>query len=212
MSTSLVIVGCGGFGRELFSIVCALNVAGADWTVEGFADDHPSAADLDAVAELGSSVVATVAELAMRTVAFHAVLGIGSAAVRSSIADRLNQTPITYPVLVHPHASVGQRVDLAPGTVIAAGARLSTQITVGRHVHIDQNATVGHDCVIGDFARLNPQACVSGSVVLGRGALVGAHATVLQGLHVGDDAVVGAGAVVVRDVAPNATVKGVPAR
>jgi serine acetyltransferase len=79
-------------------------------------------------------------------------------------------------------------------------------------VHIDQNATIGHDTTIGAFSRLNPQACVSGSVKIADGVLVGASATVLQGLSVAARATVGAGSVVVRDVAADSTVKGVPAK
>jgi acetyltransferase-like isoleucine patch superfamily enzyme len=40
---------------------------------------------------------------------------------------------------------------------------------------------------------------------------VGIGATVIQGVTIGDRAVVGAGAVVIRDVAPDTTVVGVPA-
>jgi acetyltransferase-like isoleucine patch superfamily enzyme len=83
---------------------------------------------------------------------------------------------------------------------------------VGRHVHIDQNATVGHDSVLADYCRLNPQACISGSVEVGFAAVIGANATVLQGMSIGNNAIVGAGACVVKDVPPNAVVKGVPAR
>lgn len=212
MGASLVIIGCGGFGREVFGIVAAVNAAGGDWTVEGFIDDGPSLHDQKAVAALGSVILGTVADLASRAEPRHAVVAIGSPAARRHITDKLAGTYVSYLSLVHPDATVGADVTLGPGTVVAAGARLSTAISVGRHVHIDQNATVGHDTLVGDFVRLNPQACISGSVVIDDSALIGASATVLQGLRVGASAIVGAGAVVVRDVEPGHTVKGIPAR
>ena len=79
-------------------------------------------------------------------------------------------------------------------------------------MHVDQNATVGHDSVIADFARLNPQSCISGNVTVGEAVVVGANATILQGLSVGARALVGAGAVVTRSVPADSVVKGVPAR
>lgn len=161
---------------------------------------------------LGSRIVGSVADLMKRTEPFSAVLAVGSASARRTIADLLSQSPVTFPVLVHPDATMGHDVRLAEGVVVAAGVRLSTNIDVGRHVHIDQNVVVGHDCSLEDFSRLNPQACVSGDVTIGRGALIGANATILQGLDLGDDAIVGAGAVVAHTVLAATTVKGVPAR
>lgn len=212
MTTNLVIIGCGGFGREVFGIVAAVNAAGGNWTVDGFVDDNPSPHDLKAVAALGSLLLGTVDDLIKRGDPANVVVAIGSSSARVHVTGKLAGVDISYPTLIHPDATVGADVSLGPGTVIAAGARLSTAISVGRHVHIDQNATVGHDTVIGNFARLNPQACISGSVTIGEHVLIGASATVLQGLLVGVNAIVGAGAVVVGHVDASQTVKGVPAR
>jgi len=212
MTAPLFIVGAGGFGREVFGIIEALQASGSVDHPVGFIDDNPSPADLERVDVLGSKVVGSVDNLLTRTEPFRAVLAIGSASARVGIASRLAHSPVTYPVLVHPDTTIGCDVRLAEGVVIAAGSRLSTNIQVGKHVHIDQNAVVGHDCNLGNYSRLNPQACISGTVTIGRGALIGANATVLPGLNVGDDAIVGAGAVAVEDVGPATTVKGVPAR
>jgi sugar O-acyltransferase (sialic acid O-acetyltransferase NeuD family) len=208
----LVIVGCGGFGREVFSIVQALNDKGAEWSIAGFADDSPSPEAIGQVRALGSTVLGTVSELGESRTRYWAILAVGTPSTRAAIHQRLGNAPLSYPTLVHPASTLGQLVQLGEGSVVAPGARLSTNIRIGRHVHLDQNVTIGHDTTVGDFARINPQACVSGSVRIGERALVGANATVLQGLAVGADAVVGASACVVRDVHFGSTVKGVPAR
>jgi maltose O-acetyltransferase len=49
-------------------------------------------------------------------------------------------------------------------------------------------------------------------IVIGRNVWIGGGAIILPGVCVGDNAVIGAGAVVTRDVAPDATVVGNPAR
>ncbi|MBD3782260.1 MAG: acetyltransferase [Micrococcales bacterium] len=205
----LFVVGVGGFGREVAAIISAIGELGP---VEGFVDDAPSEQDRQRVRELGLDVVETVRGLAARRSPCSVVIAIGSNTARKAVEGALSGAPVAYPVVVHPDTTVGARVSLAPGVVLAPGVRLSTNITVGRHVHIDQNAVVGHDSELGDFVRVNPNGCVSGAVTLGPGALVGASATILQGRTVGSHAVVGAGAVVTRDVLPDVVVKGVPAR
>lgn len=212
MTTPLFIIGAGGFGREVFSIIEALESSGSVPHPTGFIDDAPSDADLERLDALGAQVVGTVEDLMKRTESFSAVLAIGSPSIRQTIADLLSHSPVTFPVLVHPDTTIGRDVRVAEGVVVAAGSRLSTNIEVGKHVHIDQNAVVGHDCVLGDFSRVNPQACISGAVTIGRGVLIGANATVLPGLDVGERAIVGAGAVAVRDAPPLAIIKGIPAR
>lgn len=212
--TGLVIIGAGGFGREVFALVTAVSPNGHPWVIDGFVDDHPFADDTARVHALGSHVLGTVADLAASSEPFAAVIAVGSPPARASVVQGLSRSKVSYPSLIHPDAAVGPQVRLAEGVVIAAGARLSTNVTAGRHVHIDQNASVGHDVVLEEYCRLNPQACVSGSVRVGAGAgaIVGANATVIQGLGVAESATVGAGAVVARSVAPRTVVKGTPAR
>lgn len=206
----LVVCGAGGFGREVVALVAAVNAVDPTWDLVGVVDDDPSPVAVEHLARLGVDVLGGLDSLEGHAGDGAAVLAIGSPQVRSTLAARWPGAQ--WATLVHPDATVGADVELGAGTVVAAGARLSTNITVGRHVHVDQNATVGHDSTLGDHCRLNPQACVSGSVAVGERALVGASATVLQGLTVGRDAVVGAGAVATRNVPDGATVKGVPAR
>ncbi|WP_395728575.1 acetyltransferase [Nakamurella sp.] len=210
MNRDLVIIGCGGFGREVWGLVAALREAGSCWRVAGFVDDDPSPVNLRLVERLGSAVIGAVDVLAGGEHA--AVAAVGDPTTRRRIVEGLAGADLEWPVLIHPHATVGPDVSVTAGTVIAAGARLSVNVQVGRHVHVDQNATVGHDSSIGAYSRLNPQVCLSGEVSLGEEVLAGANATILPGLTVGDGAVIGAGAVVVRDVAAGSVVKGVPAR
>jgi sugar O-acyltransferase (sialic acid O-acetyltransferase NeuD family) len=212
VNRSLYIIGCGGFGREVFILIQALRAAGYPWDVAGFIDDEPSDLDRYRVSRLGSSYIGTVTELARRTAPFSAVVAIGSSAARVAIIEKLEAAPGSYPNLAHPSCTVGSDVIVGPGTIIATGARLSTNITVGAHVQIDQNATVGHDSEIQAFARINPQACVSGSTIIGERAVIGAGAVVLQGLRIGNNCVVAAAACVVKSVSAGRTVMGVPAR
>ncbi len=51
-----------------------------------------------------------------------------------------------------------------------------------------------------------------GKIIIKNGVFIGAMAIIMPGVIIGDNATVGAGAVVTKDVPPNTTVVGVPAK
>jgi sugar O-acyltransferase (sialic acid O-acetyltransferase NeuD family) len=120
--------------------------------------------------------------------------------------------PREYPVLVHPRAWIGNHVTLGRGSVVLAGAAISTEVSVGAFVCLNKNCIAGHEAVIGDFATVSPGASLSGRVHVGDGCDIGANSVVVQGVRVGEWSVVGAGAVVPRDLPPNVTAVGVPVK
>lgn len=209
MPEPLVIVGAGGFGREAVDVVLALP---SQYELLGVIDDGPSAVNLERLAALGARYLGTEHDwLASGTRASYLV-GIGSPAVRAGVAARFDAAGIPAATVVHPRAGLGSLTSIGAGSIVCAGAQVSTNVTLGRHVHLNPNSTIGHDTVLEDFASVDPGAVVSGEVVIGAGTLVGAGAVVLQQLTVGPSSVIGAAACVTRDVAPGLTVVGVPAR
>jgi acetyltransferase-like isoleucine patch superfamily enzyme len=85
-------------------------------------------------------------------------------------------------------------------------------VRLGRHVHVNQNSTVGHGSQLADYVTVSPLVAISGDVRAGEAAFFGTNCSVREKLTVGDGATVGMGAAVVGDVARGLTVVGVPAR
>ncbi|MFY1700051.1 MULTISPECIES: NeuD/PglB/VioB family sugar acetyltransferase [unclassified Solwaraspora] len=213
----LVIVGCGGHGREVFGIVAAINAAGATprWRVVGFVDDDPSPTNKARVDRLGVPLLGALNWLTAHDAPPAYVLGVGAPTSRQALDRRIAAATarrLRAATLIHPGATVGPDSTLGAGVVLFAGSRVTTNVTLGRHVHLNQNSVVGHDTTVGDHCSVNPLAAVSGDCQVAEAVLIGTTAAVLQGLRVGAGATVGAGACVVRDVPAGAVVKGVPAR
>jgi sugar O-acyltransferase (sialic acid O-acetyltransferase NeuD family) len=204
----IVIVGAGGFGREVLDIIEAQRAVCDVIEFVGFVDDGE--VDLDRLVRRGAPFLGSSEILQGMDVTY--VIGVGAGFVREKIAQRLTGANCRQEALIHPQATVGGDVLFGKGCIVAAGARLTTNIRCGTHVDVHVNATVGHDCVLADFVSLYPAAVVSGDVQIHHGATIGTAATVLRGLSIGEGAMVGAGAVVVKDVAPGTVVVGVPAQ
>lgn len=204
----LVIIGTGGHGRELLDILRACEAERPRYELVGFLDDAvPQGSQLGLQ---GVPILGGTQWLASANVAY--LIGVGLPAVRRTIDGLATGWGRKAVTLVHPQATHGSPRSDAPGLVLAAGARVTTNVTTGRHVHINVNATVSHDCIVGDFVTIAPGAHVSGAVRVGRGVWIGIAASVNQQLIIGEDATIGAGASVIRDVPNGATAVGVPAR
>lgn len=204
----LVIVGAGGFGRECLDIVESLNEVGAGIENVVFVDDRHGPFEL--LERRGARCVGPVLSAGQHADRF--VIAIGHGDARRVIDAELTRRGLEAIVLVHPHATVGSQCTLGPGSIVNAGARLTTNITTGRHAQVHANASVGHDCILEDYISVFPGATVSGQVHVGASVTIGTGANVLPGVRIGTAAYVGAGAVVTRDVPHHVTVMGVPAR
>jgi sugar O-acyltransferase (sialic acid O-acetyltransferase NeuD family) len=208
METPIVIVGAGGFGREVLDVIEAVNAARPTWDFLGFLDDERPDETLlgqRRAQYLGPSTM--LAELDARY-----VIGIGSGEARSRIAELASAAGRHAATLIHPSVTIGSDVEVGDGSILCAHASLTTHIRLGRHVHVNLNCTIGHDAVLEDLVTLFPGVSISGSVTLRRLVSVGTGAVVLPGLEVGPASTIGAGAAVVSSVAGGTTVVGVPAR
>lgn len=210
MTQRVVVIGAGGFGREVVDVVDAINAeAGPRLEVVGFIDDGepdqemhrrwgvPCLGGLDALANLDDET--------------EYVIAIGAPGVRRRIAEQIG-TSRKAATLIHPMAAVGRYVELGEGTIVCANASLTNEIRLGRHVHVNINSTVGHDARLGDYTTLSPLVAISGNVRAGDGAFFGTGSTVNPGVTVGADAVIGSGAVVLGNIAAGVTAVGIPAK
>ena len=205
----LVIVGAGGLGRGTAALLEAINAAEpGSWELIGFVDD---AATLRGGVVQGLPICGSVDWLAQQHGLYY-VLAVGASRVRRRVGERLAGALPRAASLIHPSVDVHSTTQVGPGAIIRQGAALAVSVTLGRHVILNFNTTVGHDARLGDYATAHPGAHLSGAVRIEEAVELGAGSVVLPGVSVGAGAVIGAGAVVNEDLPAHCTAVGVPAR
>jgi len=208
-SREIVIVGAGGFGREVLDVLRAQNWNHETLKFAGFVSDEKP--DPALLVRIEANWLGSVDDFLSNDAHTSFALGIGNPFTRMQLAERFETEGHEPVTLIHPSATFGADVTLGSGVVVTSHVSITTNVKIGDHSHINLNVTIGHDCQISRFVTINPSCSVSGNVTLQERVTLGTNCAILQGLMVGEGAVVGAGAVVISDVAANTTVAGVPA-
>jgi bifunctional UDP-N-acetylglucosamine pyrophosphorylase/glucosamine-1-phosphate N-acetyltransferase len=127
------------------------------------------------------------------------------------------------------NSTIGPDSDIGPYSHLRNGTQLGSGVHIGNFAEL-KNASVGDQVRIGHFsyigdAGLGAQVNIGAGTVtcnfdgldkhhteIGERAFIGSDSLLIAPITIGSDAVTGAGAVVTKDVAPGATVVGMPAR
>ena len=204
----LVIVGAGGFGREVFSMIQDINRIRRTWNVLGFLDDNLHALDGFSSYPPILGPVTHYPNLQNPSV----TCAVGSPKTRKQLVQSLNTYDVRWASIIHPTAHVGLVSTLGEGCILCIRSTLTVNVRVGNHVHINCMADAGHDASIDDYCTLSGHVDICGHTVLETGVFLGSHAAVLPGVRLGAWATLGAGSVAVSDVPSGKTVFGVPAK
>ena len=209
MIKDLVIIGAGGFGREVAWLVERINREEKTWNLKGFVDDQqPVGTKVNQY-----TVIGTTESIKQSKKDLYVVCAVGNAKTRKRIIQSLENTKtIHFATVTDPSVIHSDEITIGEGSILCAGTILTTNITIGKHVIINLDCTVGHDAVIEDYTTLYPSVNVSGMTTIGTGSEIGTGVNIIQGKTIAQDVIVGAGGVVVKDLLESGTYAGIPAK
>ena len=127
-----------------------------------------------------------------------------------------------YGCTIGEHCKIGSFVEIKPNVIIGNNVKIEPFVFIPDGVTIEDNVFIGpgvvftndkHPRATTEDGKLKDSAdwTITPTVVK-QGAAIGANATILCGITISEHATIGAGAVVTKDVLPNTTVVGNPAK
>lgn len=202
----ILIVGAGGFGREVLQWV---RDAWPDRSaaVAGFLADAPPAdhgEDMPPVIDDPARYVPAPGD--------GFLLAVGIPDVRRRMAENLMGRGARFLTLVHPTAVVVPAAEIGAGTIICPFAVVSDNTRLGRCVLLNYHSSLGHDSSAGDFAVLSPYATLGGNAHVAEDVFLGMHASVGPGRRVGPRSKVSANSCALADAPADSLVFGAPGR
>ena len=177
----VAIVGAGGYGRTALDVLIA---AGSEAWILGFYDDaHKALAEKIRGFPILGDIAMLKSMLSVETV--QVIVAITTNIDRLRVANSIRALGGQFTTAVHPTAYVSEEATIGGGCVVAAGAVVHPNSTVGSHCYLGPHSLVDRDVQVG------AGAWVSAGATLGTGARVGARSLLGQNSGVGRKAVVG---------------------
>jgi sugar O-acyltransferase (sialic acid O-acetyltransferase NeuD family) len=205
----IVIIGAGGFAREVAWLIEDINLKNNLWNLIGYIDEN--------LVSKGSSlntyeILGDFNSLDMKGKEIYYVCAVGDTLIRKELSDKAENIGLKPATLVHPSVIMSKYVEIGEGTIICSSNIITVNVQIGKHVIINLDCTIGHDAIIEDFVTILPSVNVSGAVKLEEGCNIGTGSAIIQGKKIGINSIIGAGTVVVKDIPANCTAVGVPAK
>jgi len=203
----ILIVGAGGFGREVLQWARDAWPSACD-RIAGFlsADAHL----LDGC-DCGIRIVGSPDSHRPAVGDVH-LLAIGVPYARRRVAESLLARGAKFLTLVHPTATVAPSAHIGEGSIICPYSIVSDSARLGRFVAMNYHTSLGHDAAAEDFSVMSPYATLGGGARIGADVFLGLHASVAPGKSVGASTKVSANSACLSDVPPDSIVFGVPGR
>lgn len=139
-------------------------------------------------------------------------VAIGNNQARQEKILQLKTAGAHLPRLIDPSAIISRYCQIGDGTVICAGAVLSSFVKIGVGCIINTSSSIDHDCVLEDYVHISPGAHLAGNVNIGKLTWIGIGASVIQLIDIGENAIIGANSTVIKSIPSNVTAIGSPTR
>ena len=208
---NLVIIGTGGFAREIFWQAQMSSGFDSEWTFKGFLDgdvklsaeeyaklpeDGKILGDIDGY-EIDANDVFTCA--------------VGTPAIRKKLIEKILARGGQFINIINERALIVPASKIGNGVIVGFNSAISDHVEFGDFSVMNAYSGIGHDTKIGKYTCIMSGVDIDGNAQIGDEVFIGSHATILPKANVGNGAYVGAGSIVLKNVKAGVKVFGNPA-
>jgi sugar O-acyltransferase (sialic acid O-acetyltransferase NeuD family) len=191
------IIGAGGFAKEVYWSLSLMERIGTIFFVDDKYYD-------------GSNLTLPLSKFDPKE--YEVVVAVGEPKDRFDIVNRLPKDT-KYFTHIHPSVQIlGEDIQIGEGSVICAGTIITTNVTIGKHAHLNLQTTIGHDCEIGSYFTTAPGAKISGNCKIYDCVYMGSNSTIKEKLSIHSLSTIGSNAAVVKHIEKPGVYVGVPAK
>jgi sugar O-acyltransferase (sialic acid O-acetyltransferase NeuD family) len=206
----IVIVGSAGLGKEVKSILDAINAQSPTWELVGFYDDACSEPYEVTGGIRCLGVVNDIKD--QQPPETSIVFGIAERNIVKTILENFSDRNYRYPNIIHPTVEICVGATVGIGNVFAYQTFISNDVSIGNFNFLNTFAAIGHDVTIGDFNAFNPRVQISGNVEIGSLNMFGMASAVVQNKTIGNKNIINSYSLLTKNIKDERKYFGIPAR
>lgn len=204
----LIIIGAGGFGRELFFLAKESYGYEKEFKILGFIDDN-----IYALNNYNGypNILGKISDFEF-TPNNVFICSIADISIKNDIIEKFTKSGAEFFTLIHRTARVTDTARIGKGCIIGPMASIGADTIIGDFTIIQTGSIVGHDVEVGRNSRLDNYAILVAESKIGSNCIVHSNSVINYGVKISDNSTVGACSFVVRNVKSNVSVFGNPAK
>ena len=203
----LLIIGAGGFGREVLGYALDIKRENRDWELYGFLDDNPDALDNY---NCEYKVVGPIHDHIIQEDEIY-VCALGDPKAKLKIGRDFKARGAVFANIIHPTARIGRTSVYGQGLIMCPYSIITENVKIGEFNTINLFSGYGHNAIAEDGCTLSSHCDVTGYAYLEEGVFLGSNVSILPGVRVGKYSRIGAGSIVLKNVPAYVTMFGNPA-
>lgn len=205
----LVIIGAGGYGRQVYNIAIESDGYLRDYDVKGFIDNLYDS--MDSKYKGYPSIISKISDYKIEQDDVF-ICAIGDVNLKRKFISLIEDRGGQFITLIHPSVRFGSNVSIGKGCVIGHNTFVDSDTKIMDFVSIQANVVIGHDNIIGSMAMIDCFSFTGGGCVLEDYVTMHTRATIIPQRVIGANSTINACSLVIRDVNPNAIMMGNPAK
>ena len=202
----IVIVGAGGFGREI-----------ASWYLDSelynkkivFVDKIKKGEIK--IGDYRFPIISNIDEIDHDSME-KVFMGVADPESKKNISQEYKQKNIKFSSFVHKSVIVAPGTKISEGTIICPYSVLSNNVYLGKFITVNLCCTIGHDAYLDDFNTLSSHVDITGGCKIGKMVFWGSGSRIIPNISVADRSKIGAGAIVMNKITTAKTIYCMPSK